>query len=179
MSTSRAIGHDQPASAPMSAFASRPAGLARLRAIGRHVAQRRRSRARFGRRASRRGDRWPSSDEFEPPAGRSLVLASAAAARAAAERRRRLVFKTRITPHWFDQNNRFWYRNDLAGGAQEFILVDAERRDAAAGLRPPEARGRPVEGGRRRRLQGRSSSRSTRSSSIDDAQGRSDSASAR
>ncbi len=38
----------------------------------------------------------------------------------------RLVFKMRISPHWFDQNNRFWYRNDLPGGAREFILVDAE-----------------------------------------------------
>ena len=39
----------------------------------------------------------------------------------------RMVFKMRITPHWFDQNNRFWYRNDLPGGSKEFILVDAGR----------------------------------------------------
>src|SRR5262249_50034978 len=39
----------------------------------------------------------------------------------------RLVLKMRITPHWFDSNDRFWYRNDLAGGAKEFILVDARR----------------------------------------------------
>ncbi len=37
-----------------------------------------------------------------------------------------LVSKARITPHWFHQNNRFWYRNDLAAGKREFILVDAE-----------------------------------------------------
>ena len=37
----------------------------------------------------------------------------------------RLVFKMRIAPHWFDGDDRFWYRNDLAGGAKEFILVDA------------------------------------------------------
>src|SRR5690242_12764444 len=37
----------------------------------------------------------------------------------------RLVFKMRITPHWFEGNNRFWYRNDLPGGAKEFVLVDA------------------------------------------------------
>ena len=43
-----------------------------------------------------------------------------------------LVSKTRITPHWFHQNNRFWYRNDLAGGKREFILVDTE-----AGTREP------------------------------------------
>src|SRR6266566_1823633 len=36
-------------------------------------------------------------------------------------------FKDRITPHWFQNNTRFWYRNDPRGGAKEFILVDAER----------------------------------------------------
>ncbi|HKD35804.1 MAG TPA: DPP IV N-terminal domain-containing protein, partial [Pirellulales bacterium] len=35
------------------------------------------------------------------------------------------VFKATISPHWFHDNERFWYRNDLAGGAREFILVDA------------------------------------------------------
>jgi dipeptidyl aminopeptidase/acylaminoacyl peptidase len=33
----------------------------------------------------------------------------------------------RITPHWFADNARFWYRNDLSRGAKEFILVDAEK----------------------------------------------------
>jgi dipeptidyl aminopeptidase/acylaminoacyl peptidase len=37
------------------------------------------------------------------------------------------VFKDKITPHWFDGNTRFWYRNDLRGGDKEFILVDAEK----------------------------------------------------
>lgn len=37
----------------------------------------------------------------------------------------RLVFKARIVPHWFDGDDRFWYRNDLAGGTREFVLVDA------------------------------------------------------
>jgi dipeptidyl aminopeptidase/acylaminoacyl peptidase len=37
------------------------------------------------------------------------------------------VFKTTVTPHWFDNNTRFWYRNDLRGGAKEFILVDADK----------------------------------------------------
>jgi dipeptidyl aminopeptidase/acylaminoacyl peptidase/uncharacterized protein (DUF885 family) len=44
----------------------------------------------------------------------------------------RLVFKMRIAPHWFDQDRRFWYRNDLPGGTREFILVDAEH-----GMRAP------------------------------------------
>ena len=43
------------------------------------------------------------------------------------------AFKERITPHWFHDNARFWYRNDLRGGTKEFIVVDAERgtRDVA------------------------------------------------
>jgi len=37
------------------------------------------------------------------------------------------VFKAQITPHWFDRDTRFWYRNDLPKGCKEFILVIAER----------------------------------------------------
>jgi dipeptidyl aminopeptidase/acylaminoacyl peptidase len=37
------------------------------------------------------------------------------------------VFRDRITPHWFHDNTRFWYRNDLRDGAKEFVLVDTER----------------------------------------------------
>jgi dipeptidyl aminopeptidase/acylaminoacyl peptidase len=37
------------------------------------------------------------------------------------------VYEAQITPHWFKNDTRFWYRNDLPGGAREFILVDAER----------------------------------------------------
>jgi dipeptidyl aminopeptidase/acylaminoacyl peptidase len=35
------------------------------------------------------------------------------------------VYRAEIEPHWFDDNARFWYRNDLRGGAREFVLVDA------------------------------------------------------
>lgn len=37
------------------------------------------------------------------------------------------VFKARLTPHWFFGGTRFWYRNDLARGAREFVTVDAEQ----------------------------------------------------
>jgi dipeptidyl aminopeptidase/acylaminoacyl peptidase len=37
------------------------------------------------------------------------------------------VFKASVTPHWFDNNTRFWYRNDLKDGAKEFVLVDADK----------------------------------------------------
>ncbi|MBC8350676.1 MAG: DPP IV N-terminal domain-containing protein [Planctomycetes bacterium] len=35
------------------------------------------------------------------------------------------VFKSKVKPNWFRKGKAFWYRNDLAGGAREFILVDA------------------------------------------------------
>ena len=37
------------------------------------------------------------------------------------------VYKDRIAPHWFADDSRFWYSNDLKGGVREFILVDAEK----------------------------------------------------
>jgi hypothetical protein len=37
-----------------------------------------------------------------------------------------------ITPHWFHDSARFWYRNELDDGAREFIAVDAEN-----GVRAP------------------------------------------
>src|SRR5579859_6582133 len=36
------------------------------------------------------------------------------------------VYKSRITPHWFHDDMRFWYRNDLREQTKEFIVVDAE-----------------------------------------------------
>ncbi|HYE30684.1 MAG TPA: DPP IV N-terminal domain-containing protein [Methylomirabilota bacterium] len=44
----------------------------------------------------------------------------------------RLVFKDKIEPHWFSNNTKFWYKNELPKGKREFILVDA-----AAGERKP------------------------------------------
>jgi len=34
------------------------------------------------------------------------------------------AYKTSITPHWFADNTRFWYRNNLRDGKREFIIVD-------------------------------------------------------
>ncbi len=39
----------------------------------------------------------------------------------------RMVFKTRIEPHWYDGDVRFWYRNDFADGKKEFVSVYAPR----------------------------------------------------
>jgi dipeptidyl-peptidase-4 len=43
------------------------------------------------------------------------------------ERTRDKVFRATVRPNWFAGGSRFWYRNDLAGGAREFIAVDAAR----------------------------------------------------
>src|SRR5260370_16557311 len=42
------------------------------------------------------------------------------------------VYKSQISPHPFQNNTHFWYRNDLRGGAKEFIVVEAERGTRAA-----------------------------------------------
>jgi len=39
---------------------------------------------------------------------------------------RNKVFKQRIAAHWFLDNKRFWYRNDLPDNKREFILINAE-----------------------------------------------------
>ncbi|HUU15948.1 MAG TPA: DPP IV N-terminal domain-containing protein [Sedimentisphaerales bacterium] len=36
------------------------------------------------------------------------------------------VFKQKVTPHWLSDNIQFWYRNDLADGVREYIIVNAE-----------------------------------------------------
>ncbi len=36
------------------------------------------------------------------------------------------VFASKVDPQWFGDKSRFWYRNDLAGGAKAFVLVDAK-----------------------------------------------------
>jgi dipeptidyl aminopeptidase/acylaminoacyl peptidase len=39
----------------------------------------------------------------------------------------RKVFRDKVVPHWFDNGNQFWYRNDLPDGCREFIHVHAQR----------------------------------------------------
>jgi len=47
---------------------------------------------------------------------------------------RELVYQTQIEPYWFSDGRRFWYRNELRGGGREYIVVDAERGERAAGF---------------------------------------------
>src|SRR5262245_60234691 len=37
------------------------------------------------------------------------------------------LYRDKVEPHWFANDERFWYRNDLRDGAREFIVVDAGR----------------------------------------------------
>ncbi len=37
------------------------------------------------------------------------------------------IYKDKIEPHWFDHDNKFWYRNDRRGDRREFILIDAQK----------------------------------------------------
>src|SRR5438874_1894642 len=41
------------------------------------------------------------------------------------------VFRDRVVPRWSSDNQRFWYRLDLPGGAREFLRVDADRATRA------------------------------------------------
>jgi dipeptidyl-peptidase-4 len=66
----------------------------------------------------------PARSAWRSRAGLCVVLLAAAGAAAAPAPR---LYQSSVRPHWFDGNNRFWYRNELRGGGREFILVDAER----------------------------------------------------
>jgi len=63
--------------------------------------------------------------------GLSTLLQGAQPRRQAAQPRRSTnqnprIYKSTVEPHWIAGRARFWYRNDLAGGLREFILVDAD-----------------------------------------------------
>ncbi len=66
----------------------------------------------------------PSAPEKYTPTAKEMQACYQRAGQAAQPKGN--VYKAQITPHWSHDNTRFWYRNDLAGGAREFILVDVE-----------------------------------------------------
>ncbi len=37
------------------------------------------------------------------------------------------VYRDKVVPHWFANQTRFWYRNELPNNAREFIFVDAQQ----------------------------------------------------
>jgi dipeptidyl aminopeptidase/acylaminoacyl peptidase len=76
------------------------------------------------------------SDLLHPPSPQALMTGAMDSPQQAQQRRGRGgfgggrmagVYKSQVTANWFANNTKFWYRNDLAGEAREFILVDAER----------------------------------------------------
>jgi dienelactone hydrolase len=75
-------------------------------------------------------------DLLHPPSPQALAAGAMDSPQQAQQRRGRGgfgggrmagVYKSQVTANWFANNTKFWYRNDLAGEAREFILVDAER----------------------------------------------------
>ncbi len=40
-------------------------------------------------------------------------------------RDRAKIYRNRVVPNWIEGTQKFWYRNDLAHGAKEFVVVDA------------------------------------------------------
>ena len=54
------------------------------------------------------------------------------------------VYKARITPNWFAENTRFWYRNDLPATPKSSSW-SMRKRGPRAGVRPREARRRLVD----------------------------------
>ncbi len=56
------------------------------------------------------------------------------------------VYKMSIAPQWFDNNTKFWYRNDLKAGTKEFVLVDLEKGTRLARLRSRKTGRRSGEG---------------------------------
>ncbi len=47
------------------------------------------------------------------------------------------VFKTKVTPHWLPDGTEFWYRNELPGGKEECVLVDAIKGTRQGGYHSP------------------------------------------
>lgn len=41
------------------------------------------------------------------------------------------IYRDRVTPNWINNSDRFWYRNDLADGEKEFVLVDPNQGSKA------------------------------------------------
>ncbi|MDE0838333.1 MAG: prolyl oligopeptidase family serine peptidase [Kiritimatiellae bacterium] len=56
---------------------------------------------------------------------RLLIFATVMIAFPTSGRAEGRVYKAAIKPNWFQENQRFWYRNDLQNGQREFVLVDA------------------------------------------------------
>ncbi len=48
------------------------------------------------------------------------------------------IYKDHVTPHWFANNSKFWYANDLPQGKQEFFIVDATQGSRERANRAPD-----------------------------------------
>ncbi len=55
------------------------------------------------------------------------------------------MYRDRIAPHWFEGGTRFWHRNELPGGKEEFVVVNAETGERQRVDRAPD-NGNPERG---------------------------------
>jgi dipeptidyl aminopeptidase/acylaminoacyl peptidase len=67
-------------------------------------------------------------------------------AEAGASPRAPRLYRDKVDPHWIEGTARFWYRNDLPGGKQEYVLVDAEKGTRTPGFDPAMVAGAPDDG---------------------------------
>jgi dipeptidyl-peptidase-4 len=71
---------------------------------------------------------WPAMENANGQGGKADYERALGLKKATANK----VFKQHIRPNWSSDNARFWYRNDLADGEREFVIVDVK-----AGKRNP------------------------------------------
>jgi len=62
---------------------------------------------------------WPAMENVNGQGGRADYERALGLRAATANK----VFKQQIRPNWSSDNTRFWYRNDLADGEREFVMV--------------------------------------------------------
>src|SRR6266702_4364655 len=55
----------------------------------------------------------------------ACLLSAGAAAQEAQTNGAPKIFRDKVEPHWFEGNNKFWYRVSVAADRHEFVLVDA------------------------------------------------------
>jgi dipeptidyl-peptidase-4 len=47
-------------------------------------------------------------------------------------------FREAVNPHWLDNGDTFWYRNQLPGGKSEVVIVDAAKGERQTADKPPD-----------------------------------------
>lgn len=78
---------------------------------------------------------------ISPPLQAQGTRADYERAEALGTRTQDTVFRERVSPHWMTGGNSFWYRNRLAEGKVECVIVDAVKGERRVVAEPPEQSG--------------------------------------